>query len=239
LTFSSKSVTLLSTIKQIKPMGQYHILVNLTKNQFVHPHQIGNGLKLLEQAGWEYSTSTALMMLIAGSSGRGCGDFEGHPLVGSWAGDKIAMIGDYAEMGDLGIGDLTDVKLLYNIIGYVTHDNDNGYIVGNETIFKRIAVLWKNISADVRDMMSAQFNIRYKGNGWMDIEEIKPEEKGKKFAEFQYPSSHWSQNGNYTHRKVEIIEEDDTYIKGLDTGDKNRFKQFRKDKMRGFIGYNG
>ena len=49
-------------------MGQCHYLINLDKKQFVHPHQIGNGLKLYEQVGWEYSTATALVMLLAASS---------------------------------------------------------------------------------------------------------------------------------------------------------------------------
>ena len=78
-------------------MGQYHILINLTKHEFIHPHQIGNGLKLLEQVGFDYSTSTALTMMLAATSGRGGGDFAIHPLIGSWAGDEIAFIGDYAE----------------------------------------------------------------------------------------------------------------------------------------------
>jgi hypothetical protein len=30
-------------------MGQYHYLVNFDKKQCIHPHQIGNGLKLAEQ----------------------------------------------------------------------------------------------------------------------------------------------------------------------------------------------
>jgi len=29
-------------------MGQYHYLINLDKKQVIHPHQIGNGLKLHE-----------------------------------------------------------------------------------------------------------------------------------------------------------------------------------------------
>ena len=70
-------------------MGQYHYLINLDKKQFVHPHQIGNGLKLKEQVGWEYSTATALVLLLAASSrdgGRGGGDFHAlHPLIGAWA----------------------------------------------------------------------------------------------------------------------------------------------------------
>lgn len=76
-------------------MGQYHYLINLDKKHFVYPHQIGNGLKLKEQVGWEYSTATVLVMLLAASSrdgGRGGGDFHAeHPLVGSWAGDRVAL----------------------------------------------------------------------------------------------------------------------------------------------------
>ena len=30
-------------------MGQYHYLINLDKKQVIHPHHIGNGLKLHEQ----------------------------------------------------------------------------------------------------------------------------------------------------------------------------------------------
>src|ERR1035437_6782691 len=86
-------------------MGQYHYLINLDKKQFVYPHQIGNGLKLKEQVGWEYSTATVLVMLLAASSrdgGRGGGDFHAeHPLVGSWAGDRVSFVGDYAEAEDI------------------------------------------------------------------------------------------------------------------------------------------
>lgn len=52
-------------------MGQYHYLVNLTKREYVMPHEIGNGLKLTEQVGWPYSSSTVLVMLLAASNGRG------------------------------------------------------------------------------------------------------------------------------------------------------------------------
>ena len=65
---------------------QYHFLINLDKKQVIHPHQIGNGLKLGEQIGWDYSTATVLVMLLAASSregGRGGGDFTAnHPLIG-------------------------------------------------------------------------------------------------------------------------------------------------------------
>lgn len=43
----------------------------------------------------------ALMALLACSNGRGGGDLAEHPLIGRWAGDRIAVVGDYAERGDL------------------------------------------------------------------------------------------------------------------------------------------
>lgn len=149
-------------------MGQYHMLVNLDKKQFVDPHGIGNGLKLLEQVGWNYSTSTALVMLLAASNKGGCrggGDFRGaHPLVGSWAGDRVAFIGDYGTPGDL---PLDDAGVLYRACravqdpkGYEDEEKPEGWSA------------WVDISAPVRQMMSFEFEIKYKGTGgWLKIEQ--------------------------------------------------------------------
>jgi hypothetical protein len=38
--------------------------------------------------------------LVTNSNGRGGGDVEDHPLIGSWAGDSIVVQGDYAEESD-------------------------------------------------------------------------------------------------------------------------------------------
>ena len=81
-------------------MGQYHVLYNTDKKEYVHAHRIDNGLKLLEQVGFEKSTSTALFLLVANSNGRGGGDANDHELMGRWAGDRIGVQGDYAEEGD-------------------------------------------------------------------------------------------------------------------------------------------
>ena len=146
-------------------MGQYHYLVNLDKKQFVHPHQIGNGLKLREQAGWDYSTATALVMLLAASSrdgGRGNGDFRAeHSLVGSWAGDRIAFVGDYAEAEDI---PGSDAPRIYAVCSGEAKAGTNG---------EQPPDGWTNISAQVREMMSAEFGIRYMGTGWLDIVEDK------------------------------------------------------------------
>jgi hypothetical protein len=83
-------------------MGQYHKTYNVTKKEFIHPHRIDNGLKLLEQVGFEKSTSTALFLLLANSNGRGGGDAPKHPLIGHWAGNNIVIQGDYVEPTDPG-----------------------------------------------------------------------------------------------------------------------------------------
>jgi hypothetical protein len=83
-------------------MGQYHEVYNLDKKERIDPHSIGNGLKLYEQVGHISSTSTALFALLANSNGRGGGDFPTHPLIGSWAGDRILIQGDYAKPTDRG-----------------------------------------------------------------------------------------------------------------------------------------
>lgn len=153
-------------------MGQYHYLINLDKKQVIHPHQIGNGLKLKEQIGWNYSTATALVMLLATSSkdgGRGGGDFRArHPLVGCWAGDRVVFIGDYAEPSDI---PNIDAKLIFNQCSAACCPD------GAEKKPKGW-MQWTNISSQVREMLSAEFGIRYTGSGWLDI----VEEKGRRAA---------------------------------------------------------
>jgi len=190
-------------------VGQYHYLVNLTKKQFVHPHQIGNGLKLHEQVGWPYSTSTVLVMLLAVSSGRGGGDFGEHRLVGSWAGDRIAFIGDYAEPDDLkGV----DAPTVYN-------QCESGK--------------FKNISAQVRQMMAAEFDIHYTGESWLNIEKGPAPKEGwveaNPLVVFDYPDS--KNYGTPRRREVRVIEANEDYVIGLDTLDKNRFKKFKRSRI--------
>jgi len=87
-------------------MGQYHYIVNLDRKEFIHPHHLGDGLKLMEFGNGAGGTMTALAILLAASNGRGGGDLHvdaSHPAVGrigSWAGDRIAIVGDYAEDTD-------------------------------------------------------------------------------------------------------------------------------------------
>ncbi len=101
-------------------MGQYHLVVNLDRKQFLKPTSLGDGLKLLE-FGDGGATLTALAILLAQDNGRGLGDLRvtmpdtpledwergkcgvkrirtphAH-LVGSWSGDRITIAGDYGD----------------------------------------------------------------------------------------------------------------------------------------------
>lgn len=88
-------------------MGQYHYVINIDRHEYLDPYALGDGMKLMEQAMSIGGTMTGLCLLLAASNGRGGGDLrlpEGHPhaaLVGSWAGNRIAIVGDYAEDADL------------------------------------------------------------------------------------------------------------------------------------------
>ena len=100
-------------------MGQYHYTVNLDKREYLHPYKLGDGLKLLEQVGTSPGgVNDALHLLLAaccGDGGRGGGDFvSGREWVGRWAGDRIGVIGDYAESDDI---PGCDAKEIYREVG--------------------------------------------------------------------------------------------------------------------------
>lgn len=81
-------------------MGQYYLTVNLDKREYLDPHKLGDGLKLLEFGTSSNGTLTALAILLADGNNRGGGDLRSdHPIIGSWAGDRIVIAGDYADTG--------------------------------------------------------------------------------------------------------------------------------------------
>lgn len=83
-------------------MGQYFIIVNKTKREYIHPHRFGDGLKLMEFGCSAQRTLTGLTLLLRQSSEGGGGDFQGadpYGCLGRWAGDEITIVGDYDESG--------------------------------------------------------------------------------------------------------------------------------------------
>jgi hypothetical protein len=97
-------------------MGQYYIVVNIDKQQFIDPHRCGDGAKLLEFASSGCGMMACLAILLADGNGRGGGDLmvwnqmtgenapvPGAEIIGSWAGDRIVIAGDYADPDSYGI----------------------------------------------------------------------------------------------------------------------------------------
>jgi hypothetical protein len=81
-------------------MGQYYKAVNLDKKQFVRPHACNNGAKLMEFGLSGMGMMSCLAILLADGNGRGGGDlYSENPIIGSWAGDRIVITGDYADDG--------------------------------------------------------------------------------------------------------------------------------------------
>ena len=79
-------------------MGQYFIIANITKAQFLNPHKFGDGLKLMEFGMSSQGTLLGLAIVLADGNGQGGGDLtSSKPVVGSWAGDRIVIAGDYAQ----------------------------------------------------------------------------------------------------------------------------------------------
>ncbi len=96
-------------------MGQYFILVNTTKRQVIRPHAFGDGAKLIEVASGGL-TLAALAVLLADGNGRGGGDVRSaDPVVGSWAGDRIVMSGDYADPDRHGVKTATEAQPQRNL----------------------------------------------------------------------------------------------------------------------------
>ena len=94
-------------------MGQYHSIYNLDKKEVVHPHDIGLGAKQREHTGHEASLSDILYVLLSCSPMRGGGDFWAEVMkdfIGRWVGDKVVVIGDYAEDGDIPDVDMSTLK---------------------------------------------------------------------------------------------------------------------------------
>jgi len=116
-------------------MGQYHKLINITKKEYVVGYDIGILAKHYEQIGFEGSMADVLycLMIAQGDDRRGGGDVSGHKLIGHWAGDNVAIVGDYYTED-------TDSAFWKNLYDEVETDKH-----------------YKNISPSIRSMLRAVY----------------------------------------------------------------------------------
>lgn len=77
-------------------MGQYFKVANIDKMEYLEAHKFGDGLKLLEFGASGCGTMLGLALLLRQSNEGGGGDIQSDlPIIGSWAGDRITIVGDY------------------------------------------------------------------------------------------------------------------------------------------------
>lgn len=74
-------------------MGQAFIVVNLDKKQYLHPHEFGDGYKLIELS----DVLSGLAILLANSDDHPWAD---APHFGEWSGDRIVVMGEYSAAYD-------------------------------------------------------------------------------------------------------------------------------------------
>lgn len=87
-------------------MGQYWRIVNLTKKEYLDPYTLGSGAKLWEQVANDLPGRALIVLLAAMPVPRGGGDLNldddvAKRTIGRWAGDRIALVGDYGVRGDI------------------------------------------------------------------------------------------------------------------------------------------
>jgi hypothetical protein len=75
-------------------MGQYFLLVNKTKKQYLYGNTFGDGIKGHEIL-WNGTMLKALGFLLMKSDSGDDYDLFQNPMCGYWAGDEIVIIGDY------------------------------------------------------------------------------------------------------------------------------------------------
>ena len=168
-------------------MGQYWKAASLTAREFISPHPLGSGAKLGEMLANSPGIGEALIVLCAAMpEARGGGDFDlqanwhgpeskfpehnatpgpmpedyqaiAARTIGRWAGHRIALVGDYAEDGDLPDSPVPASQI------YAACDSS---ATGN-------FVAWLDVTEDVARVIEHELGGKYGGDGW------KPWEAGK------------------------------------------------------------
>ena len=66
-------------------MGQYYYIINADRKEYLNPFDYNNGLKLME---WSYDKNYLVLALE-------------NLMSGAWMGDRVYVVGDYADLSDV------------------------------------------------------------------------------------------------------------------------------------------
>lgn len=130
-------------------MGQYYKIVNIDKKQYINPHDFDDGAKLLEFGISSFGTMSALALLLADGNNRGGGDLRSdNPIIGSWAGNRVVVAGDYADPKKH--LDDKETEKLFNV---VVQDNP-AYAEENCNLYNMASKFYTNISQEAIEAMA-------------------------------------------------------------------------------------
>ena len=191
-------------------MGQYWKIVNLDKREFLNPHKLGSGLKLWEQVAAKWPGVALTILVAAQREKRGGGDLDldenwhgperkfpqhnaepgpmpegyqdiAHQVIGRWAGDRIAIVGDYAEDSDL--APEHHASAIYTLCRDEPNDIEEQikHLAGLGKKFEArrevLAESYKNggaytdISELVCRVIEHELDVRFEGDGWRNVVE--------------------------------------------------------------------
>lgn len=146
-------------------MGQYHKTVCIERKEGLDPHELGCGLKELEQIFTYGGICASIIALVCARGGNGPADLGQSTMVGRWAGCRTFLVGDYAEDDDIPNFDGPPLTQLYGGIGNLP---------GTEYFDAQNPVQWPNIAPDMAALLEAACNIRFYGKGgWRDFVVVK------------------------------------------------------------------
>jgi len=154
-------------------MGQYFMIINLDKKEYLDPHKLASGLKFWEILASQ-SATRALAFLLRQSNEGGGGDYHGKTyqedkksFVGRWAGDKITIVGDYDQSNLYSRCQTISEMNSHN--KWCTEENRPELLLKREDLFK-----------DITDKMLPQYNefieipeyqVDLQSDGWRENKE--------------------------------------------------------------------
>ncbi len=130
-------------------MGQYYLIVNIDKNEFIQPHSFGDGMKLGEQ-----NKTIHLLRILIGKRKKSynkrwsilLNDRElikiPYLLPGSWSGNKIVFAGEYNddnlynEVIENLNGKYTDISEYLYELGQINFEGISTYCINRDSTTK-------------------------------------------------------------------------------------------------------
>lgn len=177
-------------------MGQYHMIACADTREFLLPHTLGCGLKMLEQGLTYGGTRAGLIALISRLPGNQPADLAHSTLVGRWAGKRCLGIGDYAHDDDIPGWTGEPLSELYGLCDgqpelkdYMrwrqAGRSDEEHAAAAQKSFEKALAEWqkrdkesphyKDLSEEMLGLIESACGVRYADNdGWRAFVTVKP-----------------------------------------------------------------